>query len=80
MITGISVRLAGAGCTGQAGHPAPAAVAAVERDPFRSRAEQFPFAYERGETSAGWPVETTGGGVGLLERPRRPGDRPSPKL
>jgi enediyne biosynthesis protein E4 len=31
------------------------------------RAEELPFRYERGETGAAWPVETTGGGVGLLD-------------
>lgn len=31
------------------------------------RAEELPFQYERGETGAAWPVETTGGGVGLLD-------------
>ena len=27
----------------------------------------LPFHYDRGETGAAWPVETTGGGVGLLD-------------
>jgi enediyne biosynthesis protein E4 len=31
------------------------------------RAEELLFHYERGETGAAWPVETTGGGVGLLD-------------
>ncbi len=31
------------------------------------RAQELPFKYERGETGATWPVETTGGGVGLLD-------------
>jgi hypothetical protein len=31
------------------------------------RSEELPFFYERGETGAAWPVETTGGGVGLLD-------------
>ena len=34
---------------------------------IRFRAEELPFSYERGETGAAWPVETTGGGVGLLD-------------
>jgi hypothetical protein len=34
---------------------------------LRFRAEDLPFRYERGETGAAWPVETTGGGVGLLD-------------
>ena len=32
---------------------------------FRNRI--FPFQYDRGETGSAWPVETTGGGVGLLD-------------
>ncbi len=35
--------------------------------PIAFRAEDLPFHYERGETGAAWPVETTGGGVGLLD-------------
>ena len=35
--------------------------------PLRFRAQELPFTYERGETGAAWPVETTGGGVGLLD-------------
>ena len=31
------------------------------------RAQELPFRYERGETGAAWPSETTGGGVGLLD-------------
>jgi hypothetical protein len=31
------------------------------------RAQDLPFYYERGETGAAWPVETTGGGVGILD-------------
>src|SRR5438874_1786577 len=31
------------------------------------RAQELPFRYERGETGAAWPVETTGGGVGLFD-------------
>jgi hypothetical protein len=31
------------------------------------RSQELPFRYERGETGAAWPVETTGGGVGLLD-------------
>jgi hypothetical protein len=31
------------------------------------RAQELPFRYERGESGAAWPVETTGGGVGLLD-------------
>ena len=31
------------------------------------RAQELPFRYDRGETGAAWPSETTGGGVGLLD-------------
>src|SRR5206468_1175195 len=31
------------------------------------RAQTLPFRYERGETGAFWPVETTGGGVGIAD-------------
>ena len=31
------------------------------------RLEALPFHFERGESGAAWPVETTGGGVGLLD-------------
>ncbi|HZW30938.1 MAG TPA: CRTAC1 family protein [Isosphaeraceae bacterium] len=41
--------------------------AAVPIQPLVFRAEELPFRYERGETGAAWPVETVGGGVGLLD-------------
>ncbi len=31
------------------------------------RAQELPFQYERGETGSAWPVETTGGGLALLD-------------
>jgi enediyne biosynthesis protein E4 len=31
------------------------------------REQELPFQYDRGETGSAWPVETTGGGVGLLD-------------
>jgi hypothetical protein len=31
------------------------------------RAQELPFRYERGDSGAAWPVETTGGGVGMLD-------------
>ena len=34
---------------------------------FAFRDQKLPFQYERGESGAAWPVETTGGGVGLLD-------------
>jgi enediyne biosynthesis protein E4 len=48
-----------------------AAKADADRQPpapaLAFRAQTLPFLYERGETGAAWPVETTGGGVGLLD-------------
>ena len=35
--------------------------------PLVFREQDLPFQYERGETGAAWPVETTGGGVGVLD-------------
>src|SRR5262245_60369962 len=35
--------------------------------PLAFRVQELPFRYERGETGAAWPVETTGGGVGILD-------------
>ena len=49
---------------------APARSAPVSASPAGSllfRAQELPFLYERGETGEAWPVETTGGGVGLLD-------------
>jgi hypothetical protein len=34
---------------------------------FVFRSQELPFLYDRGETGAKWPAETTGGGVGLLD-------------
>ncbi len=34
---------------------------------LRFRAEALPFRYERGESGSAWPVEPTGGGVGMLD-------------
>src|SRR5579864_3161422 len=31
------------------------------------RAQELPFRYERGDSGAAWPLEPTGGGVGLLD-------------
>jgi hypothetical protein len=31
------------------------------------RVQELPYRYDRGETGAAWPVEVTGGGVGLLD-------------
>jgi hypothetical protein len=71
--TGAASALLG-GC--QRGQEPPGAAAraipiAVPDEPpppaLRFRAQELPFRYERGETGAAWPVETTGGGVGLLD-------------
>ncbi len=35
--------------------------------PIRFRPQSLDFAYDRGESGTAWPVETTGGGVGLLD-------------
>jgi hypothetical protein len=35
--------------------------------PLVFRVQELPFEYDRGETGSAWPVETTGGGVGLLD-------------
>jgi hypothetical protein len=35
--------------------------------PIVFRASELPFRYDRGETGQAWPVETTGGGIGLLD-------------
>jgi hypothetical protein len=63
---GLSVpALLGSGCHGEASR---STVKVIETAALlRFRAEELPFCYERGETGAAWPVETTGGGVGLLD-------------
>jgi len=53
------------GCRQPTRPPAPKAEESAGRIIFR--AEKLPFRYERGETGAAWPAETTGGGVGLLD-------------
>jgi hypothetical protein len=63
-----------AGC-GDARPPAASAPAArvvptspsAPRATLRFRAQALPFAYLRGESGAAWPVETTGGGVALVD-------------
>lgn len=40
---------------------------AVKTEPLAFRAQELAFQYDRGETGSAWPVETTGGGVGLLD-------------
>jgi enediyne biosynthesis protein E4 len=57
------------GTTARREHSAPeiAATTATKRRPIVFRAQDLPFRYERGDTGVAWPVETTGGGVGLLD-------------
>jgi enediyne biosynthesis protein E4 len=53
------------GCHQEPNRSASRAAEPVVRMVFR--AQELPFLYERGETGSAWPVETTGGGVGLLD-------------
>ena len=39
----------------------------AQPEPLVFREQELPFQYDRGETGSAWPVETTGGGVGLLD-------------
>jgi enediyne biosynthesis protein E4 len=59
------------GCRRSADFAAPAVVShrteVVSASPLVFRVQELPFRYDRGETGAAWPVETTGGGVGLLD-------------
>jgi hypothetical protein len=57
--------MACAGCRNEATRSEPAGVPSSSGLFFRS--QELPFVYDRGETGAAWPVETTGGGVGLLD-------------
>jgi len=57
--------IAGAGCRKEPTRSAPVAAAPARFLVFR--AQELPFVYDRGETGAAWPVETTGGGVGLID-------------
>jgi hypothetical protein len=59
------IAVAGAGCGTGNGEATPAAQTPAA--PLSFRAQELPFEYERGETGKAWPVETTGGGVGLLD-------------
>jgi enediyne biosynthesis protein E4 len=54
-----------AGCRNENDRTTPKAAAPFGALAFR--AQELPFLYERGETGSAWPVETTGGGVGLLD-------------
>src|SRR6516162_5960617 len=66
LLAGVGVlAVACAGCRGQTSPLTAKSVANPGALAFR--VEELPFYYERGETGAAWPVETTGGGVGLLD-------------
>jgi enediyne biosynthesis protein E4 len=56
---------AAAGCWYETARPA--VQARHETQPLVFRTEELPFRYERGDTGFAWPVETTGGGIGLLD-------------
>lgn len=48
----------------------PASPLTASGSTLQFRVQELPFRYERGESGAAWPVETTGGGVGLLDYDR----------
>ncbi len=58
---------AGAGGTRGGDRRPPAPSPATIPSPLVFRAQELDFRYERGETGSAWPVETTGGGVGILD-------------
>jgi hypothetical protein len=62
-------RVAGVGRTPDPGPDrlVPPSAGAPVSAPLVFRTQELPFQYERGETGAAWPVETTGGGVGILD-------------
>ena len=53
------------GCRNDAGRPILKPI--TRSEPLAFRAQELAFQYDRGETGSAWPVETTGGGVGLLD-------------
>jgi hypothetical protein len=63
-VIGVSL-LTNAGCHGDKARSSAKPLATVE--PLVFREQELPFQYQRGETGSAWPVETTGGGVGLLD-------------
>ena len=65
-VVGVSIYLQ-AGCTTNE-PPDPSTAKPLESvKTLLFRQQDLPFQYERGETGSAWPVETTGGGVGLLD-------------
>lgn len=66
LVAGLGVMIwLNTGCHQETSRSAPRTAEPVGGLAFR--AQELPFRYERGETGAAWPVETTGGGVGLLD-------------
>src|SRR4051812_4730627 len=65
------VMVSTAGCPGEAVRPDSRGPGVPETTGVRKtlsfRSQELPFRYERGDTGAAWPSETTGGGVGLLD-------------
>jgi hypothetical protein len=61
---GISLSM-NVGCTKDKDRPTPKPIESAK--PLVYREQDLPFEYDRGETGSAWPVETTGGGVGLLD-------------
>ncbi len=62
----VAFLLVNGGCHKERDRSTPAQ-SVVNSGPLRFRSQELPFRYERGETGSAWPVETTGGGVGLLD-------------
>ena len=63
-VVGISLATI-AGCKNDTARPTPKPLDPAK--PLVFREQDLPFQYDRGETGSAWPVETTGGGVGLLD-------------
>jgi enediyne biosynthesis protein E4 len=63
-VVGISL-YTNAGCKNDTARPTPKPLESPRTLVFRQ--QDLPFEYDRGETGSAWPVETTGGGVGLLD-------------
>lgn len=55
------------GCSRPAWDGKKIASKAGRKPPIVFRAQELPFEYDRGATGSAWPVEVTGGGVGLLD-------------
>jgi enediyne biosynthesis protein E4 len=64
VVVGISLSMI-VGCKNGTARPTPKPLESTKPPVFRE--QDLPFQYDRGETGSAWPVETTGGGVGLLD-------------